>query len=1105
MMVTFVSQCEKKALPRTRRVLDSFADRIGDNVWQTVITEEGLKTVKKMLRRTASKSTAVSCHWIRSRSRTEFLWSVGRKDVFDSEGRVPVNQTEKQYNPIESNWQIMPSIKALVAIAGLFHDWGKSSACFQSKLKDKKKRRQSDPLRHEWVSCQLLRAFIDDAKTDEDWLKRLQTGDIAEDDIQKNVCHMDKPLKDLPPIASLVMWLILTHHRMPVTQTLKGAEGYKTYPLRDFNQLFNRMLAHSFSYANEKREADIATCWEFPDVLFKSSSKWTAMCKKWAGRLLEEIPAIENAIENQTWRQILHFARLSLMLGDYSYSSQGADTNWKSPNSLYANTDKKNGRSVLKQKLDEHLVGVTRKALAVSHRLSEFESKMPYADGVRELKKKSPKQFQWQDKAVTAIEGWRREEKNQKPFGFFIVNMASTGCGKTFANAKMMRALSKDGDSLRFILALGLRTLTLQTGDEYRERVGLDDSELAVLIGSSAIRRLNENKVSDEIAEDDVNNTGSESSESLLDNELSYDCDISEDNFVTILPREKDRQFLYAPVLACTIDHLMGATETRRGGRYILPCLRLMSSDLVIDEIDDFSGDDLIAIGRLVHLAGMLGRKVMISSATIPPSLAEGYFHVYQEGWRLFATIRGLRQKIGCAWVDEFNTAIWNVTAPASKRTDASFYSYHRKFVEKRCREIGKDLPPKRSATIVALPDDNSNEDDDSLRGQYYSTIQKQTVLLHVRHHMIDPHSGKNVSFGVVRVANIRSCVELAAFLSKEPWPNDVDAKIMAYHSQQVLLLRHEQEAHLDKVLKRKKPNEVFDNPIIRSRIDGANTQNVVFILVATPVEEVGRDHDFDWAIVEPSSFRSIIQLAGRVRRHREAGNSESANIALLNYNIKGYIESHADAGNSRPVFCRPGYEDSSNRLLAHHDLQRLLQWKDDESIINAIPRIRENAALMPQHLLADLEHCAISDALNAYEKGGPESLEGWVSHCWWLTALPQMLTPFRKSTQNFTLYLLPDEDAESDSDCGFHEKDSEGRAIQVDSVYGIKKNGEEIPPERQWFSRDYLNALSRIAKREGRSLRQVALTYGEISIPLYDSQIGDFIYSNDFGMIRSR
>ena len=96
MMVTFISQCEKKALKKTRRVLDAFANRIGDNTWQTVITEEGLNTVKKMLRQTASKSTAVSCHWIRSRSRSQFLWVVGNKSKFDEQGVVPVNYTSNQ-------------------------------------------------------------------------------------------------------------------------------------------------------------------------------------------------------------------------------------------------------------------------------------------------------------------------------------------------------------------------------------------------------------------------------------------------------------------------------------------------------------------------------------------------------------------------------------------------------------------------------------------------------------------------------------------------------------------------------------------------------------------------------------------------------------------------------------------------------------------------------------------------------------------------------------------------------------------------------------------------------------------------------------------------
>jgi CRISPR-associated endonuclease/helicase Cas3 len=96
MMVTFVSQCEKNALKKTRRVLDAFADRIGDNTWQTLITEDGLLTVKKMLRQTASKSTAVSCHWIRSRSRSQFLWVVGSRTKFNELGVVPVNTTTKE-------------------------------------------------------------------------------------------------------------------------------------------------------------------------------------------------------------------------------------------------------------------------------------------------------------------------------------------------------------------------------------------------------------------------------------------------------------------------------------------------------------------------------------------------------------------------------------------------------------------------------------------------------------------------------------------------------------------------------------------------------------------------------------------------------------------------------------------------------------------------------------------------------------------------------------------------------------------------------------------------------------------------------------------------
>jgi CRISPR-associated endonuclease/helicase Cas3 len=236
MIVTFISQCEKKAIPRTRRVLDAFADRIGDNTWQTVITEDGLIAVKKLLRKTVTKSTAVSCHWIRGRRRSELLWIVGNRNKFNTQGIVPVNTTKKKLdqNKWENDWHYLPLIKALVAVSALLHDWGKATVLFQQKLLSKNNQFKGDPLRHEWISCLLLNALVQssgDIETDEAWLNLFISQSWNEEVLKQTIVKnsdQSKALDQLPPLAQLVAWLIVSHHRLP---NLKDDKALKEYTL----------------------------------------------------------------------------------------------------------------------------------------------------------------------------------------------------------------------------------------------------------------------------------------------------------------------------------------------------------------------------------------------------------------------------------------------------------------------------------------------------------------------------------------------------------------------------------------------------------------------------------------------------------------------------------------------------------------------------------------------------------------------------------------------------------------------------------------------------------------------------------------------------------
>lgn len=1120
MIVTFISQCEKKAIPRTRRVLDAFADRIGDNTWQTVITEDGLIAVKKLLRKTVTKNTAVSCHWIRGRRRSELLWIVGNRNKFNNEGIVPVNTTQKKLdqNQWENDWHYLPLIKALVAISALLHDWGKATTLFQEKLQPKSKQNtKGDPLRHEWISCLLLNALVhssENPKADDAWLNLLINKAWDEEKLKTTVAKKldkSKALDNLPPLAQLVAWLIVSHHRLPNLKDEAELKSFTAEPAETFEDLFYFIHA-DWGYQNKFDEKEyqqrLLQCFEFPQGLLSQSKAWTKEIQKWSARLLQEQDNIAQVLADGSWRVVLHHARLCLMLGDHYYSSCDADPTWKTSLSLIANTDHKTKQP--KQFLDEHLVYVSKNAMRVAQSLSRLADEMEPAYDIQKLKKKSPQGFEWQDRAVKEIKQFRQKQDDTVEQGWFIVNMASTGKGKTIANAKIMQVLSKDGQSLRYVLALGLRTLTLQTGDSYRKDIGLNNDELAVLIGSKAVQELHQQQHRQQKSElvDELDEIGSESLEQLLENELDYG-EMPQADFMNVLfpqaQAERNKAFLYKPVLACTIDHIMSATETKRGGKYILPSLRLSSSDLVIDEVDDFNGQDLIAIARLIHLTAMLGRKVMISSATIPPALAEGFFNVYQQGWKLYCAFKKLKQTQAVGmWVDEFKSQTQFIDL-TSDNIIQQYKQGHDVFVTIRAKSLAEQVI-KHKAYMIECADLVAQKEqkqlDESMQQQYFDRIRQNIEKLHHHHHTIDQKTGKKISFGVVRVANIPPCVALTQFLLNAEWSEEIAPRAMAYHSRQILLLRSEQERHLDAVLKRKEKQAeqpvALSNEIIRQHLDSTDVEHVIFILVATPVEEVGRDHDFDWAIIEPSSYRSIIQLAGRVLRHRTLEQDiEHPNIGLLQYNLKGLR-------GAKVAFEKPGFEINNDKFkLKTKNLSDLIDLNEDAGI-NAIPRIQANTPLQATEKLADLEHAVLAYSLTNYKQVGAKPLNAWLTQYWFLTSLPQRFTPFRQSSPTIQLFAVW-----KDHKLVFSEKDDFGQYIDRQGFYKIKEYEiNELEQQRLWLNRKYSDILCRMAVEKVSEnqdiedeIEKLSKRYGEIMLPQYDEN-KTLMYSDQFGLV---
>lgn len=1106
MNILLISQCDKRALAETRRILDQFAERRGDRTWQTPITQDGLDALRKLLRKTARKNTAVACHWIRGLDHSELLWIVGDRSRFNVQGAVPTNTTRRNVlrGQDENDWHTGELICLLADLAGLLHDLGKAIAAFQHRLTHPTLERNL--LRHEWVSLRMFEAFVggdDDAA----WLARL-ANPTAQDDARWRHPRRDGlddllgfPFANLAnaPLAQAVGWLVVTHHRLPVLP-LGNDAGLQSILPGLLTQIGPDWNEWAFADARSDRRA-LTPYWQLPDELPVSAPEWRQRAARIARRLqalaAQEAPA---ALSNP---YVMHLSRLCLMLADHHYSSLEAPAQRVKValrTGLWANTRTSDRQP--NQSLEEHLVGVAQHAAEVARFLPRFEFHLPRLGHHRKLRQRSQTdRFRWQDKAADVAASMRTRSQEH---GAFIVNMASTGCGKTLANARVMHALAEPATGMRCAFALGLRTLTLQTGQAFRQRLGLSDDDLAILVGGAASRALFEHH------EAQAESTGSASRLALLEEAsyVAFDGNVQEHPLLRRAVADPAvRQLLEAPLLVCTIDHLTPATESQRGGRQIAPMLRLMSGDLVLDEPDDFDLSDLPALTRLVHWAGLLGSRVLLSSATLPPALVQGLFEAYRNGRQHFQRNRGHRPGAGaappaicCAWIDEFGQRQADCQEPAA------FEQAHRQFVGKRCEALARMAATPRRKAIIQLLEGLPS----SLKGAaevFAGRVLDAVHRLHQDHHSVDPRTGRRVSFGLVRMANIDPLIETALALFRQGAPEGLQIHLCVYHARHPLLVRSAIERQLDAALQRHDPDAVFDHADIRHRIDAHPSEDHAFIVLGSPVTEVGRDHCYDWAVVEPSSMRSLIQLAGRIRRHR-LGIVNTPNVVVFSTNLRHFLRP------GRAAFCRPGFETDQEVFHLHsHDLRQLLD-PDELVALDARPRIlaRPVDQWQPRDRLVDLEHARLRDLLlestrpaAAAPASGPRARRGVASALpmapatlWWrlppqdalLTAVIPQRQRFRDAAgqQEIELVLLPDDDGE---DFQLHRvmesAKSRGTAWpyepadqQLVRISAADVLGPRIEP---WGVVNYMTALQALAEEHNLSVKGCALKFGRVKV----------------------
>lgn len=878
MIILAINNSNGKSIYNARRILSKYLTQISSTTYIGKLSMSAYELMIEELKGKILKSMSVQLYKFYKR-RYEMCYNIGNLNDFAHNVF-----SFKTSNIIKENFYMLKLndnekiLKEITILSGLFHDLGKNNIKFQEKLKNNNSNKV-DFVRHEVISFLILESLkkdiINNLKKDNKEFKNKDLTNIKYFEYLSNIENIKylfenmnynfiessdylseinlstKGFSNHQSIINFVHFLVLTHHKLSDDFLDSKSLTSEIFDGINIKNLINEYLKeeNNFNKEDYKNNFKIHNKEEFLNENFIFKIAHT--CKRICDILVR---SERNFDIDSLFYYIIYLCRPVLINSDYMGSNDKEVSN--DYNVTLANTL----NNLPADPLNVHLIKVANYCdinfeifLHNKNKTSDFNSfsiQNTTAKVLEELKIEEDldlgriEHFKWQQDTVNKILSLNI---NSPTFGVIV---SETGTGKTRAIPKILTALNCE--NVRYNLLLGLTTLTNQTYQEYIN-LGLK-KYVNCLIGGEINKKENNSFISNGTFND-------------IDKEFNFETEVKEkmvfennDNFYT----SKEKNILKKPIIVATIDHFINHGSLSNGSTTNL-YLRSLSSDLVLDEIDNYNSNQLNMIGRLVFLAGIFGKSVIISSATTSSIITNNLFEIWNFGLEQYFNLNNKNKNFNYLCVSNYRTPTFIKNIQNDEKY--SFSDDYHQFLINHIDNI-EDKVNKHNLKVLDI---SNNYDLKSI----YQNIFNNCIELHNLNNEI--YNNKKVSIGYVKFNLVENTIDFAKYLSKVDVQNDTEIFIFCYHSKFILKDKENNEYYLNKL--QRKHKKLYEIDCYKELIEKSSKKNIMFIVSTSPVIEVGRDHDYDYSILDISSTEALIQGAGRVRRHR---NNEYKNTNIL-------------------------------------------------------------------------------------------------------------------------------------------------------------------------------------------------------------------------------